>query len=127
MDVRVHIILLLVLMQRKWIHSATVSRSVSEDMKFIHEMFPVPSSMRAIIEVDVYYPYYESVNNWHFPILGLYTTQHHINIRSQCTHTKYGQLLNFNLHPGITLDKHHSRPLKCLTDKTLPAFTAQET
>ena len=114
MDVRVHIILLLVLTQRKWmIHSTTVSRSVSEHVNFIHEVFPVPSSMRAIIEVAVYYPYYESVSSGDFPVLGLYTTEDHINIRSQCTHTKYGQLGNFNLHPSITLDRHESRPLKC--------------
>ena len=121
MDVRVYIILLLVLTQRKWIHSVTVSRSVSEDVNFIHEMFPVPSSMRAIIQVDVYYPvdaYYKSQDSWFSPIMGLYTTQVHITIWRQCTRIQYGQLLNFNLHPSISLDRQASRPLKCLNDNS---------
>ena len=52
MDVRLYIILL-VLTQRKWTHSIAICGSVSEDVNSIYEKFPLPSSMRAIIEVDV--------------------------------------------------------------------------
>ena len=97
----------------------SVSSRISDNVKFVYETFPVPPSMRAIIEVNVYHPvygyYHQNVNSEHFPILGIYT-QNHMNIKNQCTHTKYGQLLNFNLHPGITLDTHHSKPLKCAID-----------
>ena len=121
MDVRVYIILLLVCTQCKWIHSVTISGSVSEQVNFIHKTFPVQPSTRAIIEVDVYYPvdeYYENKHSSYFPILGIYTTQDHVNIRSHCTDINYGQLLNFDLHPSITLDRYASRPLKCVNDNT---------
>ena len=72
MDVRIYITLL-VFTQLNRIYSITISGSVSGDVKFIYKMFPVPPSMRAIIEVDVSYP--DSFAR-HYPILGL--TQHGI-------------------------------------------------
>ena len=113
---------LIVLTQWKFSHSLTIYGQISNNVTYIHKSFTVPPSMRAIIEVSVSYPvrvyYYKSHRRYYpyYPVLGIYTTVDHINIRSQCIHTKYGQLLNFNLHPGITLDRHQSRPLKCLPD-----------
>ena len=120
MDAKIYISLF-VFTQLNMIYSVTVSRSVSVDVNFIHEVFPVPPSMIVIIRVDVYYPvdaYYESEDSWFSPIMGLYTNQVHINIWRQCTRIEYGQLLNFNLHPSITLDRHASRSLKCLNDNS---------
>ena len=117
--------MLLVLTQCKWTLSVTVSRSVSEDVNFIYEQFPAPPSTRAIIEVDVYYPvdgYYENLNSWYFPVLGIYTTQDHINIRTECSLNIYGQLLNYDLHPSITLDRDASRTLKCENDNTTSTY-----
>ena len=113
-------IILLILTQWRWTNSIAVCGSVSDDANFIYEKFPLQSSMRAIIEVDVYYPYYKYLNNWFFPILGIYTTKDHINIRSKCTHNQYGQIRNENLHPGITVDPSgvRSRTLNCENDNT---------
>ena len=91
----------------------TISGSVSDDVKFIYKKFPVQSSMRAIIEVDVYYP----DSN---PILGIYTTRDHVNIKQKCVIKRYGQLENKNMHPGITmLGSDLSRTLNCDTDNML--------
>ena len=113
MDVKIWI-LLLVLTRWMGIHSVTISGSVSDHIEFIYEQFPVPPSTRAIIEVDVSYP----ADTFHFPILGIYTSPDHINIKSKCVRIRYGQLLNYNLHPGITLDRCASKPLKCENDNT---------
>ena len=46
-------------------------------------------------------------------MLGIYTTRDHINIKKRCIYTRYGQLLNRDMHPALTINKHHSRPLTC--------------
>ena len=112
MDARIYITLL-VFTQLNRIYAMTISGSVSDDVKFIYKKFPVQSSMRAIIEVDVYYP----DSN---PILGIYTTRDHVNIKQKCVIKRYGQLENKNMHPGITmLGSDLSRTLNCATDNTL--------
>ena len=91
----------------------SVSGEISEDITFIHKMFPVPPSKRAIIEVSVRVPGKFIRKSRRYPMMGIYTTQDHINIRKKCIHRPYGQLLNRNLHPGITMNQHLSRPLTC--------------
>ena len=106
-----------VLVQLKLIQSQSLKRTVSgeifENVTFIHKTFPVPPSTRVIIEVDVSYP--DSFAKT-YPILGIYTTKSHLNLKRKCSMLRYGQLGNDNLHPGITLDRHESKPLKCETD-----------
>ena len=68
--------------------------------------------MRAIIEVDVYYPvdgYYKNLNSWYFPNMSIYTKQGHFS--SECA-DNYGQLGNKNMCPSIALDRDASRPLE---------------
>ena len=84
MGVRI-IIILLFLTQCYWtcsvFRTTPVSGSVSEDIM-------VPPSVRAIIEVDV--SYLINSNRWGtiLPVMGIYTTKDHINIREQCTHSR---------------------------------------
>ena len=54
MDVRI-LIWTLILTHGKS-RSMSVSGVISKDITFLHKRFPVPPSMRAIIEVDVSYP-----------------------------------------------------------------------
>ena len=52
-------ILLAILTQGKLICSMSISGEISEDITFLHilnKAFPVPPSMRAIIQVDVSFP-----------------------------------------------------------------------
>ena len=77
-------------------------------------MFPVPPSIRAIIEVDVSFPEFEWPNL--HPVLGIYTTKYHINIKKQCTHVRYGQLLNENLHLKMRKDRGHLKTPRCLRE-----------
>ena len=97
----------------------TISGEVSEDITFLHKTFPVPPSMRAIIKVDVSYPI-SSVGNpfigtkGHLPVIEFYTTDNHVNVKSQCTSTKYGQVSNTNLKIRLRL---HNKPLKCLKQR----------
>ena len=100
----------------KWSNwlTTSVSGEISEDITFLHKTFPVPPSMRAIIHVDVSYP--ERMQEY-YPMMGVYTTPDHINIKNQCTRIEYGQLGNKNLHPGLTSDQNVSTPLKCDTTR----------
>ena len=75
----------------------TVSGEILENVTFIHRTFPVPPSMRAIIEVDVLLP--DNLRGWpRYATMGIYTTPDHINIKKQCTHSWIGQLANQDLH-----------------------------
>ena len=86
MGVRVNIVLL-ALTQCSCTYSKTTTTSVagsySEDGIFIHKTFPVPSSTKAIIEVDVSYPLEYISIFLIFPVIGIYTTQDHVNIKKQ--------------------------------------------
>ena len=110
MDIRIFI-LILILPHWNLIHSMSISSEISEGVTFLHKTFPVPPSMRAIIEMGVYYPI-SSVQGRNNPIIGIYTTENHINIKKQCTHVGYSQLGNKYLHPRIRL--HESYP--CLPE-----------
>ena len=110
MDVRI-CIWTLILTQRKS-HSLSIFGEISKDITFLHKVFPVPPSTRAIIEVDVSYP----INSIGNPFMGIYTTLDHINIRKQCTYIRYGQLANANLHPRIRLDESDIESTKCLKE-----------
>ena len=115
-------IILLVFTQWKWIHSVTISGSDSGYIHFIHKTLSVQPSMRAIIEVDVYYPidgYYKNLNSWYFPKLSIFTTQGHFG--SKCTGKDYGQLGN-DLRPSIALDRDASRLLVCENDNTTNTY-----
>ena len=65
--------------------TALISGEISEDITFLHKTFPVPPSIEAIIEVDAYDPNLSLTDQGHYPILGIYTTQDHVNIKKQCT------------------------------------------
>ena len=100
---RIFIVLVVVSTQFKLICSFTTSISavISEDITFLHKKFPVPPSMRAIIEVDAAFPDIFIKQQEDCPAIGIYTTDNHTNIKKQCTDLEYGQLANQNLHPKI--------------------------
>ena len=121
MDSKVYV-LLVAFVQLKLSHShkISVSGEVSNNVTFLHKTFPVPPSMRAIIDVNVSYPISSVMMPGNYPILGIYTTKEHVNIEKQCTQKLYGQLLNRELHHGITTEKDHSgkvsRTLSCASN-----------
>ena len=82
--------------------SISISSDITEHITFLHKTFPVPPSMRAIIEVDVSYP--NSSDRIHDLIMGIYTTYNHVLIIKQCSYVQYTQLGNQGLHPTIRLD-----------------------
>ena len=94
-------------------HKMFFSGEINEDVNFLHKTFPVPPSTRATIEVKVLVPNKLLRKPRRFPVMGIYTTTDHINIKKQCTHVRYGQLLNRDLHPGLTLHRYRSRSLTC--------------
>ena len=105
MEVRI-VFVFVVFTQWSWAASITRSASgeISEDVKFIHKTFPVPPSIIAIIQVDVFYP----VDSDQYLTMGIYTTQDHVNLRKQCTERSHGQLGNEYLHPVITRYRDYS-------------------
>ena len=76
-------------------------------------MFSVPPSIRAIIEVNISFTGYIWHSN-HHPDMGIYTTEDHINIKKQCTHILYGQLINRNLRFVIREDRGRLNTPRCL-------------
>ena len=115
MDVII-LILTAILTQQKVGGSFSISRKVSEDITFLHERFPVPPSKRAIIEVSVSYPESSVRRQGYNPLMGIYTTKDHVNIKKQCTQVSYGQLGNQNLHHRIRLDESDIPPPECLKE-----------
>ena len=108
----VHIFLVLLgLMQSNWIYCKTtsVAGSVSENVTFIHGMFPVEPSKRAKIQVDVF------LQNLRSPdvCMEIHTTQDDVNIKRQCTERLYGQVRNRDLHACLIEDSGNDAPLKC--------------
>ena len=107
---------LLVLTQFELYFSVTVSSisgRISENVTFIHKTFPILPSKRAIIQVDVSYPDRLLGLYGKWPMMGIYTTQDHVNIRKRCTYFSYGQVGNRDLHPSLTFYLNYSRTLKC--------------
>ena len=102
MDVRI-LFMFAVFTQWKFIYSVSISGEISEDVTFVHKMFPVPS-MRAIIEVDFSFPV-ASFGRYK-PTMEIYTTQDHVNLRKRCTYVRYGQLRNPNVHIPVRLDNN---------------------
>ena len=104
-----------------WSYSQSVSVSgiISEGVMFIYQTFPVLSSMRAIIQVDVYYPINSVRRQGSYPIMGIYTTADHINIKQRCTCVDYGQFRNKELHPGLTTAQNRSGSLRCEIDNVV--------
>ena len=115
MDPRIFI-LLVVLTQSNCSLTTSISGEVSEDVTFLYKTFPVTTSMRAIIQVDIYYPETSIAEQGHYPIMGVYTENDHINIKKQCTYVEYGQLGNKNLHLRIRNDAGHFRMPRCLKE-----------
>ena len=113
MEVRILFILAAFAQWKMTFSVRSFSGRISEDVTFFHETFPVPPSMRAIIQVSVIVPRKFITKSRSYPLMGIYTTQDHINIREKCIDRPYGQLGNRNLHPGLTMNKHRSRPLTC--------------
>ena len=97
MDGKIYYVWLATIMQWKWAHSipTSISGEISEDLKFIHKTFPGPAAKRATIEYNVRF-YYHAWRN--YLILGIYTTQDHVNIEKNCTYRSYGQLRNRAMH-----------------------------
>ena len=109
--------------QWKLTHLVSVSGRISEDLTFIYKTFPVPPSMRAIIEYQVHFD-----SRFRTGLtMGIYTTQDHANIRKQCTETRYGQLGNKHLHPALntglrTCNLKFSHMLYCRDTVTVQDF-----
>ena len=99
-----------------WCLTTSISGVISDDVTFIHKTFPVPPSKRAIIEVNVSFPYRYIVQRRKYPLMGIYTTKDHINLKKQCTSIWYGQLVNENLHLRIRKDRGHTQTPKCLRE-----------
>ena len=119
MGIRIFL-LLVTITELEWCYSLSLTASISgvvpDNITFIYQKFPVPPSMRAIIEVDVSYPKYHEYAGY-LPKLGIYTTHNHVNIRRQCIHSDDGQLGNGNLHPGIGDGRPYwTRPLRCVLE-----------
>ena len=113
---KVRILFVFVVFTRwSWTHSITKSMSgvIADDTTFFYKTFPVSPLRMAIIEVDVRDFTGSSRLKGHYPMVGIYTTQDHINFKKQCTDRVYGQLGNEYLHPGITTDTDESRLLIC--------------
>ena len=104
-------ILIVILLQQMVIGSMSVSGKISEDITFLHKPFPVPPSMRAIIQVDVTYAISSVRRQGIDPVMGIYTTKEHVNIQKQCVHIRYGQLKNSFLHRPIRLDNNNNNRL----------------
>ena len=115
MDVRIFI-LLAIIGQPIVIGSVSISGKITEDITFLLKTFPVPQSMRAIIEIDVSYADSPLRKQGHYPRMGIYTTVDHINIKKRCTYIPFGQLANDHLHPRMTLDESDIRPPKCFEE-----------
>ena len=90
--------------------TTSLSSAISDGVTFIHKTFPVPPSMRAIIEYHVYYPKNAWMKWRHYPMIGIYTTPDHINIRNQCTKIHHGQVQNSNLHAHLREDVCKTEP-----------------
>ena len=113
---RIFILLVVVSTQFKLICSTSISGVISEDITFLHKQFPVPPSMRAIIEVDAAFPDIFIKQQEHCPAIGIDTTDNHTNIKKQCTDLEYGQLANQNLHPKIRNDEGRYLTIRCSSD-----------
>ena len=116
MDVKLFILLTFIQCKVIYPTPLSVSGVVSGDTTFLHKTFPLPSSMRAIIQVDVYDPVGTRRLTDDFPILGIYTTQDHVNVKMKCAFKRYGQFENGYLHPGIAMESYQSDPLNCDAD-----------
>ena len=101
--------------QWSWTHSITKSMSgvIFDDTSFFYETFPVSPLRRAMIEVDVQHFIGSSRQEGHYAMVGIYTTQDHINFKKRCTERLYGQLGNQYLRTGITTNTDESRHLIC--------------
>ena len=124
MDVRIFI-LLVILGQPIVIGSMSISGEITEDITFLHKTFPVPPSMRAIIEIDVYYTDSPLRKQGHYPRMGIYTTMDHINIKKRCTYIAFGQLAKHHLHPRLTLDESDYPTSKMFRRSRWGLFTAE--
>ena len=118
MDVRIFTFLV-VSAQLKLTSSLTTSISgeISEDVTFLRKAFPVPPSTRAIIKVNVSFSDRLIMEERHLPIMGIYTTEDHKNIKKQCTYLKYGQLANKHLHLNIRSDEGRLLSPRCSSDR----------
>ena len=118
MDLRIFtiFIILVILIHGNLILSISISGEISENITFLRKTFPVPPSMRAIIEVDVSFPESSIRILGYNPMIGIYTTKDHVKIKKQCTYVPYDQLANGNLHRPIRLDESDIQPPKCLKE-----------
>ena len=103
MDAKIYYFWLVICMHWKLAHSnaTSVSGEVLEDVIFFHKTFPGLPSERAIIEYSISYPYFSSTTIWEHLILGIYTTQDHVNIVKNCTYIYYGQMRNQVMHQYV--------------------------
>ena len=95
----------------------SISGEISDDVTFVHKTFPVPPSTRAIIEVKVSYPIKSVGRKGTDPIMGIYTTQDHVNIKEQCTQIWYGQVRNKDLHFHIRREQDLRKMPRCLKEE----------
>ena len=72
--------------------TASISGKISQDITFLHKMFPVPPSKRAIIEVHLSYTISSVRMQGNQPIMGIYATKDDVNIKKQCPHTERSQM-----------------------------------
>ena len=91
--------LLVVLSQFNFCHSAHVSGIITENVTFFYRKLPVTPSVRATIEFSVSHQI--GTINYKCPSMGIYTKYPTVNIEKRCSDVTYGQLRNENLHPHL--------------------------
>ena len=103
--------------------TTSVSGEISEHLTFIHKTFPGSAAKRVIIEYDVHVQ-----DEWALlPILGIYTTQDHVNLKRNCTYRSYGQVRNTAMHQDFgyfcELGEHSRSTRHCVGNITIQDFS----
>ena len=67
------------------------SGTITENTKFFYRRLPTFSSKMATIQYNVTYEKYLLI---YFPVIYIYTTENHSDLRTKCISSRYGQLRN---------------------------------
>ena len=93
--------LLVLLIQFSINHGVDVNGTIIENITFFYRKLPMEPSRRATIEFKIVYLQSSIKHKDRYPLMGIYTEYPKINIEKQCSHIRYGQLRNENLHPRL--------------------------
>ena len=102
MDVRLCMLLVL-LSQYQFCHSAHVSGTITENVTFFYRKLTVTPSVSATIEYSI--TYLNNSMRFRYPLMGIFTAYPKVNIEKRFSYIRYGQLRNENLHPHLRFDR----------------------